>query len=153
MTCSHAMRRTGPLSAGVSWIWRDISGLSFSAARVTEMAFSTKEALPDRMARLFEEGSQVNTSAVSVSLYKERMNLTASTVFLELIVTAPASFCSAPPKPHSRERIAMLVSSSCDRPIPHGLPSLSLIALAPLCTSSQLSGPLGKPTWDQRSLR
>src|SRR5260370_25754262 len=143
MTCSHAMRRTGPLSAGVSWLCFDISGLSFSAARVTEMALSTKEALPDRMARLWEEGSQVNTSEVSVSFHKERMNLTASTVFLELIVTTPASFCSAAPKLHIRERIAMLVSSSCDRPMPHGLPSLSLIALAPLYSWSQVSGPLG----------
>src|SRR3984893_1015999 len=114
MTCSQAMRRTGPLSAGVSWICFDISGVSFSAERVTEMAFSTKEALPDRMARFLEEGSQVNTSAVSVSLYKERMNLTASTVFLELITTTPASFCSAPPKLHRQARSALLESSSFD---------------------------------------
>jgi len=62
------MRATGPFKAGRSWIALDISGLSFSAVRVTEMAFWTKESLPARMPRLFDDGSHVKTSAVSVSL-------------------------------------------------------------------------------------
>ena len=44
----------------------DISGLSFSAERVTEMAFCTKESFPERMPRLFDDGSHEKTSAVSV---------------------------------------------------------------------------------------
>ena len=60
------MRRTGPRNAGVIWMFFDISGLSFSAERVTEIAFCTYESLPDRMPRLFDEGSQEKTSGVSV---------------------------------------------------------------------------------------
>ena len=68
MTCSAAIRRTGPFKAGLTQIFLDISGLSFSAVRVTEIALQTKESFPARIPRLFEEGSQVKTSGVSVSL-------------------------------------------------------------------------------------
>ena len=71
------------------------------------------------------------------------MNFSASTVCLELMVTLPASSCSAPPKDHKRARMAMLVSSSCERPMPHGWPFLSLIFLAPARRSSHVSGPFG----------
>ena len=61
------MARTGPRSAFASWIWRDISGFSFSAVRVVEMAFSTRESLPETTARLLDDASHVKTSAVMVS--------------------------------------------------------------------------------------
>ena len=62
------MRRTGPLSAGVRPIFFDMSERSRSAVRVTEIALQTNDALPARIIRLFEEGSQVKTSGVIVSL-------------------------------------------------------------------------------------
>ncbi len=68
MTCSAAMRRTGPFRAGTRPIFFAISGFSFSAVRDTEIAFWTKEARPASIIRLFEAGSQVKISAVSVSL-------------------------------------------------------------------------------------
>ena len=49
--------------------------------------------------------------------------------------------------------MAMFVSSSCDRPMPTGLPNWSLIFLPPIRRSSQVSGPFGYPTFSQRSLR
>jgi len=43
--------------------------------------------------------------------------------------------------------MAILVSSSCDSPMPQGLPNLSLIALAALAQIViGCPGPLGKPT-------
>ena len=81
------------------------------------------------------------------------MYLMASTVDFELMVTAPCSSCSAPPKDHRSARTAMFVSSSWDSPIPTGLPNWSLIFLPPIRRSSQVSGPLGNPTFSQRSLR
>src|SRR6185312_1137853 len=80
------------------------------------------------------------------------MNLSASTVCLELMVTLPASSCSAPPKDHKRARMAMLVSSSCERPMPQGWPFLSLILLAPARRSSHVSGPFGYPASVHQSL-
>src|SRR6266540_2758262 len=117
------------------------------------MAFCTKESLPERIPRLFEDTSQENTSAVSHCLYKARTYFTASMVFLELSVTCPASSCSAPPKDHRMARTAMLVSFSCERPRPHGLPNFSLIRRPPTRRSLYVSGPCGKPTCDQRSFR
>ncbi len=143
MTCSAAIRRTGPLSAGTSWIFFDMSGLSFSAVRVTEMAFATYESLPARIPRLFEDGSQVKTSPVSDSLNSARMNLSASMVCGELMTTLPSASCSEAPKDQSNPRKIMFESSSCDRPRPQGFPNLSLIAFAPLRRSSQVSGPFG----------
>src|ERR1700756_5066835 len=105
------------------------------------------------MAWLLEGGVQVKTSGVSDSSKSAFMYFRASMVFLELMVTLPASSCSAPPNDHSRARMAMLVSSSCDNPRPHGLPNFSLMALAPLRKSSYVSGPLGKPTCDHKSSR
>src|SRR6185437_2934277 len=116
-------------------------------------AFDTYETFPASIAWLFDGGVQVNTSGVSASWYSAFMNFNASTVFLELMVTLPASSCSAPPNDHNRARMAMLVSSSCPNPSPQGLPILSLIILAPLRRSSYVSGPFGKPTCDHRSLR
>ncbi len=153
MTCSAAIRRTGPFSACAIWIAFDISGLSFSAERVTEIAFATNESLPARMPRLFDDGSQVKTSGVIVSLKRAFMNLTASSVCLELIVTAPFSSCSAPPYDQRSARTAMLVSSSCESPMPTGFPNWSLIFLPPARRSSHVSGPFGKPTFSQRSFR
>src|ERR1043165_6387972 len=127
MTCSQAMRRAGPASAGRIWIFFDISGLSFSAARVTEMAFATYESFPARMPRLFDDGSHEKTSAVIVSLYSSRMNFTASTVFFEFSTTLPFLSCTEPPYDHSSARMAMFVSSSCESPMPTGLPYLSLM--------------------------
>ena len=45
-----------------------ISGFSRSAVRVTEIALQTNDARPARIIRLFEDGSQVKTSGVIVSL-------------------------------------------------------------------------------------
>ena len=67
MTCSAAMRRTGPCRAGTRPIFRASSGLSFSAVRVTEMALHTKDARPASIIRLFDAGSQVKTSGVIAS--------------------------------------------------------------------------------------
>ena len=130
-----------------------MSGLSFSAVRVTEMAFATYESFPARMPRLFEDGSQVKTSPVCASFCRARMNFSASTVCGELITTRPSASCSEAPKDQSRARMAMLVSSSCESPMPIGLPTLSLMAFPPLRRSSQVSGPFGKPTCVQRSWR
>src|SRR5512135_1116480 len=80
------------------------------------------------------------------------MYFRASMVFFELIVTLPASSCSAPPNDQSRARRAMLESSSCDRPMPHGWPVFSRIFVAPLRRSSYVSGPLGKPASAHQSL-
>ena len=80
------------------------------------------------------------------------MYFRASIVCFELIVTLPASSCSAPPKDQSRARIAMLVSSSCERPMPHGWPFVSRIFLAPLRRSSYVSGPFGNPASVHQSL-
>src|SRR5512143_4029102 len=104
--------------------------------RVTEMALATKDSLPASMPRLFDEGSQVNTSGVSDSWYRAFIYFKASMVALELMVTLPCSSCSDPPNDHNRARSAMLVSSSCDSPIPHGFPRLSLIFFAPVRKSS-----------------
>src|SRR6185503_1282789 len=145
MTCSAAIRRVGPLSALQIPILPEIGFLSFSAVRVTEIAFCTNDTWPASIARLFDDGSQVNTSAVCDSLYSALANLSASTVCLELMTTLPASSCSAPPNDHSSARSAMLVSSSCENPRPHGWPFFSRIFLAPTRRSSQVSGPLGNP--------
>src|SRR6185437_351763 len=99
-------------------------------------AFDTYETFPASIAWLFDGGVQVNTSGVSDSSYRAFMNFNASIVFLELMVTLPASSCSAPPNDHKRARIAMLVSNSCESPNPHGLPNFALISLAPLRKSS-----------------
>src|SRR5262249_5090995 len=152
MTCSAAIRRTGPLSARKVMVLVEIGSFSRSACRVIEIAFITNEVLPASIARLFDAGSQVNTSGVSDSWNSAFMNLSDSIVALELRVTLPASSCSAPPNDHSSARIAMLVSSCCDRPIPHGLPALSRIFLQPARRSSHVSGPLGKPASVHRSL-
>src|SRR5215813_1590264 len=106
------------------------------------MAFCAYEILPASMARLFDDGSQVKTSGVSDSWKSAFMYFSASMVSLELMVTLPASSCSAPPYDQRRARSAMLVSSSCERPRPQGWPDLSRIAFEPLRRSSQLSGPL-----------
>ena len=50
-------------------------------------------------------------------------------------------------------RPIMLESSSCERPIPTGLPTDALIFAPPTRRSSQLAGPWGKPTGPQRSTR
>src|SRR5262249_53689526 len=142
-----------PFNAGVSQILADISGLSFSAVRVTEMALLTKESFPAMMPRLLEDGSHVKTSGVMVSLKSERMYLTASMVGLELLATLPSSVCSAPPNDQRSLRSAMFESSSWERPTPTGLPNWSLIFFPPTRRSSHVSGPLGKPTFSQRSFR
>src|SRR6266568_5781896 len=143
MTCSAAMRRTGPFSALQIMILLEIGCFSRSACRVIEIAFITNEVLPASMARLLFDGSQVNTSAVSDSWYSAFMYFTASSDCLELSVTLPASSCSAPPNDQSSARIAMLLSSSCDRPMPQGCPDLSRIFLQPVRRSSHVSGPWG----------
>src|SRR6266540_4401758 len=120
MTCSAQIRRTGPFGVGHTMIAFDISGLSFSAERVTEIALQTKASLPARMPRLFDDGSQVKTSGVMHSLNRARTYLMASIVFFELIATLPLSSWSLAPKDQSTARIAMLVSSSCESPIPTG---------------------------------
>src|SRR5262249_49837943 len=130
-----------------------IGSFSRSAWRVMEMAFATYETLPASIAWLLEGGGHVHTSAVSDSSYSAFMNFTASSVFLELMVMLPASSCAAPQKDHSNALMAMLVSSSWLSPSPHGLPNLSLIALAPLRRSSYVSGPFGKPTSFHKSSR
>src|ERR1700739_3264879 len=117
-----------------------------------EMAFATYETRPASIAWLFDGGVQVKTSGVSDSWYRAFMYLSASIVCGELMVTFPTSSCSAPPKDHSKARMAMLVSSSCDSPKPHGCPLLSRIFLAPTRSSSQVSGPLGKPASVHQSL-
>src|SRR5690349_3639134 len=152
MTCSAAIRRAGPLSALQMPILLEIGFLSFSAVRVTEIAFWTNETWPASIARLFDDGSQVKTSAVSDSENSALVYFSASIVSLELMTTLPSASCSAPPNDHSSARSAMLVSSSCDRPSPHGWPFLSRIFLAPLRRSSQVSGPLGKPASAHQSL-
>src|ERR1043165_7278621 len=153
MTCSQAMRRTGPASAGRSWIFFDISGLSFSAERVTEMAFATYESFPARMPRLFDDGSHEKTSAVMHCLYSSRTYFTASLAFYELSDGLPCASCNEPPYAQRMERMAMLVPSSCERPMPTGLPCLSLIRLPPTRRSCHESGPFGKPTAAQRAWR
>src|SRR5512141_2074427 len=130
------MRRTGPFGALQIMMWLEMGLCSRSAWRVTEMALATNDVLPASIARLFEDGSQVKTSDVSDSWNNAFMYLSASMVALELMVTLPCSSCSAPPNDHNRARIAMLVSSSCDSPSPHGLPRLSRIFFAPARRSS-----------------
>jgi hypothetical protein len=71
-----------------------MSGLSFSATRVVEMAFKTTETFPETTARLLEEASQVKTSGVMVSSKRALTNLMASRVCLELRIRFPASSCS-----------------------------------------------------------
>src|SRR5215467_6902895 len=106
------------------------------------------------MAWLLEGGVQVNTSLVSVSWNKAFIYFRASIVFFDLMVTLPARSCSAPPKDHSKARMAMLVSSSWASPIPHGGPLLSALRIfrAPLSKSSYVSGPLGRPASAHQSL-
>src|SRR5207253_2673201 len=110
MTCSAAMRRTGPFKAGVNPIFFDISECSRSAVRVTEIALQMNDALPARIIRLLEEGSHVKTSGVIASLYRARTYFRASIVSFELIATLPASSCSAPPNDQRTARRAMLES-------------------------------------------
>ena len=81
------------------------------------------------------------------------MNFRASTVAFDSSVTRPCSSWSAPPKDHSRLRSAMFESISCESPMPTGLPNFSLIFRPPIRRSSQVSGPFGKPTSLQRSIR
>src|ERR1051325_7151990 len=102
MTCSAAMRRTGPLSALHRPIFDDSGFLSCSAVRVTEMAFCTNDTWPASMARLFDDGSQVKTSDVCDSVCSAFMYFSASMVSLELMVTLPLSSCSAPPNDQRR---------------------------------------------------
>src|SRR3954453_7407018 len=131
----------------------DISGLSFSAERVTEMALATYESFLARMPRLFDDGSHEKTSAVIVCLYSSRTYFTASTVFFEFSTTLPCWSCSEPPYDQRMARMTMFVSSSCDSPMPTGLPCLSLMRLPPTRSSCHESGPCGKPTSAQRSWR
>ena len=65
--CSRPMRRTGPLQVLITQIFFDISGFSFSAVLVMEMAFRATEIFPASMALLLEDGSQLKTSSVIVS--------------------------------------------------------------------------------------
>src|ERR1043165_1897604 len=129
MTCSQAMARTGPRSAGRSWIFFDISGLSFSAEGGPERASATYESFPARMPRLFDDGSHEKTSAVMHCLYSSRTYFTASTVCFELSDGLPCASCSEPPNDQRIERMAMFVSSSCESPMPTGLRGLSLTRL------------------------
>src|ERR1700756_5638635 len=117
-----------------------------------EMAFATYETRPASMAWLLDGGVQVKTSGVSDSWYRAFMYFNASIVFLELIVTFPASSCSAPPNDQSSARMAILLSSSCESPRPQGWPVASRIFLPPPRSSSQVSGPFGKPASAHQSL-
>ena len=143
MTCSAAMRRTGPRRAGVRPIFRAISGFSFSAVRVTEIALVMKDPRPASIIRLLEDGSQVNTSGVIVSRYSARRNFRASTVPRESMTTRPSSSCSAPPKAQSSPRRLMFESTSWESPMPTGFWNFSRIFRPPTRRSSQLSGPSG----------
>src|SRR5579864_6916743 len=120
MTCSAAMRRTGPFGVWQIMMWLEMGECSRSAWRVIEIAFATYDVFPASMARLLEEGSHVNTSGVSDSWKRAFTYFKASTVCLELIVTLPCSSCSDPPKDQRMARMAMLVSSSCASPNPQG---------------------------------
>src|SRR6202043_2689811 len=73
-------------------------------------------------------------------------------VSFELIVTLPASSCSAPPNDQRIARMAMLVCSSCASPTPQGCPLLSRIFFPPTRKSSYVSGPLGYPASVHQSL-
>src|SRR5215831_6601805 len=114
------MRRTGPFSARLIMILLFSGFFSRSAWRVMEMALATYETWPPSIAWLLEGGVQVNTIGVSVSVYNALANFRASIVFFELMVTLPASSCSAPPKDHNSARSAILVSSSWENPRPQG---------------------------------
>src|SRR5215472_14614605 len=78
------MRRTGPLAALARAIFSWIGSLSFSPARVMEIALNTRDERPASICRLFEDGSQANTSGVSASLNRAVTNLIASSVCGEL---------------------------------------------------------------------
>src|SRR2546429_5109151 len=65
MTCSAAMRRTGPFSAGLIMILLSIGRCSLSDWRVMEMAFATKETRPASMAWLLDgdrKSTRLNSS-------------------------------------------------------------------------------------------
>ena len=117
------------------------------------MALRASEILPAIIARLFEDASHVNTSGVIVSSNSALTNLIASSVCLLLSTKVPCSSCSWAPKAYMIVRMAMPVSISLARPMPTGLPSCFLILAPALRTSSQLWGPLGKPTCAKRSCR
>ena len=68
------------------------------------------------------------------------ISLTASTVAGELMVTWPASSCSAAPKAQRRPRSIMLLSCSGERPKPAVIPRFSRIFRVPSRTSSHVSG-------------
>src|SRR5262245_17969265 len=154
MTCSRPIARTGPWSALASWILREMSVFPLSSAsRVIEMALTARDALPASIQRLLEDVSHVKTSGVIVSSNSAFTYLIASSVCFELSTRFPASSCSCAPHEYMMVRMAMDVSSSWDRPIPTGIPYRSLIFLPALRTSSQLVGPLGNPTWANRSSR
>src|SRR5215467_5947095 len=154
MTCSRPIARTGPCSARANCILRDISTrFLFSASRVIEIALTAKEHFPANIQRLFEEVSHVKTSGVIDSSYKAFTNFMASSVCFELRTRFPPSSCSCAPQEYMMVRMAMDVSSSCERPIPSGVPSCCLIFLPALLTSSQVVGPIGNATWENRSCR
>jgi hypothetical protein len=81
------------------------------------------------------------------------MNSTAATVSGELITTFSCSSCSDAPYDHISARRIMLESISWDMPRPSWMPLLFLISAAPLSRSSQLVGPLPKPTGSHSDLR
>jgi len=118
-----------------------------------EMALRASEILPASMARLLEEASQVNTSSVIVSWNMALTNLMVSSVCLEFSVKLPLASCSCAPLAYMMVRMAIAVSISLARPMPTGLPNCFLILAPAVRTSSQLLGPLGRPTCPKRSLR
>src|SRR3972149_6805502 len=112
MTCSRPMRRTGPLGVLITMIFFEISGFSFSAVRVMEMALQATEILPAIMALLLEEGSQLKTSSVIVSSYRALTNLTASSVSLEFRTTLPSLSGAEDPEEYNVAPMALLGSGS-----------------------------------------
>src|SRR5689334_4326502 len=125
----------------------------FSASRVIEMALTAREHLPRSIQRLFDDVSHVKTSGVIVSSKRAFTNLMASSVGFELSTRLPASSCSCAPQEYMMVRMAMEVVSSGASPIPTGVPNCCLILRPALRTSSQLVGPLGRATWENRSCR
>src|ERR1700730_11173385 len=89
ITCSRPICRTGPFGGLASGIFWGIGIVSVSPARVIEIALSTRDDLPASICRLFEDGSQANTSGVSVSWNSALTNLSASRGSLELMARMP----------------------------------------------------------------
>src|SRR3954468_8838646 len=122
MTCSqaHPVPR-GPLSAGTKKMSSAIGSLLSGAVREAEIEFRMYDVWRAFRAWLLEAAFQLITAGVMPASYSRLAKLRASSAWSDLRTTFSLASWIDPSNDQSMARDAMLVSSSCDMPIPIGI--------------------------------